>query len=304
METSRRVARGLFPGYDVEQDISWFDGTRPMDLASDGSTMVFVESWEAGAPHYVSYLRKTDGSAAVRLGDGDATGLSPDGRWVVLLPPGEPPCPVRLPTGPGEPRRVDARFVTRARFSPRWLPDGRRVLFTGVDEDGRWRVFLYDVESAETRWVTPVGFQLPHMAACVSPDGHRFVALDESEHAVACRLDGGAPVPIPAWTPADRMIQWTTDGNSLFVYRPGELPVTIAKLDLESGARAVWKALSPADAAGVRAVDRILVTPDGGSYVYNYIQRLSTLFAVAGIDARATAARGSRKASARKVPRS
>ena len=52
-------------------------------LSADGKTAVFTEQGEAGGPGYSVYLRKLDGSAPVRLGEGNALALSPDGKWVL-----------------------------------------------------------------------------------------------------------------------------------------------------------------------------------------------------------------------------
>jgi len=45
--------------------------------------MLIEEDGDGGGPNYSVYLRKTDGSAAVRLGEGRAIALSPDSAWVV-----------------------------------------------------------------------------------------------------------------------------------------------------------------------------------------------------------------------------
>ena len=70
------------------------------------------ESGEAGGTRYGVYLRPTDGAPAVRLGDGRAMALSPDGKWaaavpldpssrVDLLPTGADDTPYRLVTTEG-----------------------------------------------------------------------------------------------------------------------------------------------------------------------------------------------------------
>ena len=38
----------------------------------------------------------------------------------------------------------------------------------------------------------------------------------------------------------------------------------------------------PADPVGVDSIDRILITPDGKSYCYDYVRLLSQLFIVDG----------------------
>ena len=39
---------------------------------------------------YAVYVRNTDGSPAVRLGEGGATALSPDKKWVIIYTPSSP----------------------------------------------------------------------------------------------------------------------------------------------------------------------------------------------------------------------
>jgi hypothetical protein len=42
--------------------------------------MLFTEGGEGGGPKYAVYLRKTDGSPAIRLSEGNGLALSPDGE--------------------------------------------------------------------------------------------------------------------------------------------------------------------------------------------------------------------------------
>ena len=99
----------------------------------------------------VAYVRGMDGSPAVRLGEGTATALSPDKRWALVYR-GEPaPSLVLLPTGAGEekvlPRGPIAEYdAARSPFAAAFFPDGKRLIFRGM-EDGKPRhLFLQDVE--------------------------------------------------------------------------------------------------------------------------------------------------------------
>ena len=75
-----------------------------MDLTPDATTLLFDETGEGGGAAYGVYLRATDGSAAVRLGDGRGLALSPDVRWALSSPNASPAGLSLLPTGPGQPR--------------------------------------------------------------------------------------------------------------------------------------------------------------------------------------------------------
>src|SRR5262249_55577893 len=85
-DSTRLGIFALPPGETKERDLSWFDWSLVRDFSLDGKTVLFDESAEGGGPNYSVYLRKTDGSPAVRLGDGAAMAISPDGKWVISIP--------------------------------------------------------------------------------------------------------------------------------------------------------------------------------------------------------------------------
>jgi len=87
---SRRMDRviGLAPGERTERDLTWFSDVGLRDLSVDGRLILFTNFVVGTSTNYATYLRRTDGSPAVRLGEGDACAFSPDGKWVaaVLIP--------------------------------------------------------------------------------------------------------------------------------------------------------------------------------------------------------------------------
>jgi hypothetical protein len=84
-ETSRAEMKGHIAGDSQERELSWFDATLPADLSRDGQTLLFGEYGEAGGANYGVYVRGTDGSPAVRLGEGVAQALSSDGNWALCV---------------------------------------------------------------------------------------------------------------------------------------------------------------------------------------------------------------------------
>ena len=78
-------------------------------------------------------------------------------------------------------------------------------------------------------------------------------------------------------------VGWSSDGKTLLIYNPGDLPAKVEHLNLATGQLQPWKSLMPADAAGVTDLGPILITPDGKSYVYEYGRTLSDLYLVEGI---------------------
>ena len=55
------------------------------------------------------------------------------------------------------------------------------------------------------------------------------------------------------------------------------------RLDLATGRRDRWKAISPPDPVGVYGVPRLLLSADGESYVYAYVRLLDELYLVDGL---------------------
>ena len=79
-------------------------------------------------------------------------------------------------------------------------------------------------------------------------------------------------------------IQWSADGRSLFLTRPGELPARVQLLDLATGKKRPWKELMPADRVGVVRVYSVFVTPDGKSVAYDVARILtSDLYLASGL---------------------
>ena len=97
---------GLAPGEPKEKDLSWLDWSVPGSLSADGKMILFQESGEGGGPHYAVYLRNTDGSPAIRLGEGTGLSLSPDGQWALSRLNVVPSPLVLYPTGVGEMKQL------------------------------------------------------------------------------------------------------------------------------------------------------------------------------------------------------
>jgi hypothetical protein len=78
---SRFAVRGRGPGEAAERELNVFDRTALLDLSADGRHVLLSEWGSAAGRVSWTYLRATDGSDPVRLGQGDPLSLSPDGRW-------------------------------------------------------------------------------------------------------------------------------------------------------------------------------------------------------------------------------
>ena len=112
-----------------ERDLSWFDFSTLADFSLDGSEALFTETGEGGGATYAVYLRKTDGSPAVRLGDGLAFGLSPDAKTAASARVGDLQPIVLLPTGAGTLRELPADGISH--LAGYFMRDGKHFVFSG-----------------------------------------------------------------------------------------------------------------------------------------------------------------------------
>jgi hypothetical protein len=272
------LARG--PGEDKERELSWLDFSVVWDISSDGKMIAFSESGEGGGPNYSVFIRGTDGSPAIRLGDGTAQGISPDGKWVAALAgPGSNFQVVLLPTHTGEPKPIPSGKLTPSRVS--WFPDGKQILLTASEPGHGSRLFIQDIDGGTPRALSPEGYRSDRRG--VSPDGTRAWAFGPDRRAYIYPLAGGEPTPIAGFEPDDTPCEWGADGHSLYVYKRRELPAKIYLLDVTTGKRTLWRELAPADSAGVGYLSPASITRDGRAYVYNYTRVLSELYLVEGV---------------------
>jgi dipeptidyl aminopeptidase/acylaminoacyl peptidase len=271
----------LPPGETSEHDLSWLDRSTVADLSADGTMLLFNESGEGGGRGEAVYLRRTDGAAAVRLGEGWATSLSPDVKWALTIPPDGSRL-VLLSTGAEGSRPVTYPGIESVLAA--WaFPDGKTVLVQATAKSGgASRLYVGDLAGGAVRPVTPEG--VGSFGVTISPDGGVVTAVGPDRTASLYPADGnGIPKPIAGLSPGDVPIRFAGDGKALFVSRLDEVPATIFRLDFAARRKEVWKKLAPSDPAGVGAVRVIRVSADGRSYAYSYYQALDGLFLVEGL---------------------
>ena len=283
----RRELIGVTDSDSKEHELSWLDYSYPADLSADGKTLLFDEEGGGGALSYSKsgglsyavYIRKTDGSPAVLLGEGGARALSPDGKWVIAVTQDSPTQLKLLTTGAGEPKQLTNDSVNRG-FA-HWFPDGKRVLFSG-DEPGKGvRLYVYDMASGKSQPVTPEGVNGTRFV--ISPDSQWVAGIGPDQKGYLYSVTGGEPRQINGLNPGEQPITFSSDGRSLYIYQPGELPARVDRLDLQTGERVRWRQLMPSDPAGVENIGPILLTPDAKNCVYGYHRMLADLYLVEGL---------------------
>jgi eukaryotic-like serine/threonine-protein kinase len=274
---SRIGISGLGPGDTRERDLSWFDASRVYDISADGKTILFVELTYGQSRNPAIYLRKTDGSPAVRLGDGSRPALSPEGKWVVSIVSDGPRTTLTLlPTGTGEARMIGAPGMHYERVE--WFPGGERILFEGNELNRPARTFVQDLHAAEATALTPEGV----VASRVSPD-EKYATVAANGKLSLFPIQGGTSKQIADLEPGESVVQWSRDGRSLFLRKAtGAAALKITRLDIATGRRDLWKEFETLDPLGVQ-IGNVVMTPDGDAYAYSYQRDIATLYLAQGM---------------------
>ena len=274
---------GVVSGETTERDFSALDWSVLPLLSDDRKTVVFTEEGAGAGAGYSVYSRKLDGSPAVRLGEGLALAISPDGKWVLTcLMLSKPPQIVLLPTGAGEPRSFPNDSIDHAHFEEfaAFLPDGKRIVFVGHEPGRPTRVFVQDLTGGAARPVTPEGV----VASLLSPDGKSLLIRTSDKGFVLTPMEGGPSRAVPGLEPEDRPLRWASDGRTVFAGEARHaLPARVFRVDSETGRREVWREFRPADPAGITDVAPLAISADGKTIVFKYARALSELYIVEGL---------------------
>jgi hypothetical protein len=195
---------------------------------------------------------------------------------------------VLLPTGPGEPRPVDLHGLRAANTKGHWIAEGdgsASLVLLGRMGDEPTRLFRLPLDGdAEPVAVTPADFPLAPNGHQVSLDGRRVLARPAQGAAVEFSINGDGPRPVPGLLPSDLPLQFDRDGRHVYVQSGQTIPSPIYRVDTVTGERALWRELSPRDAAGVFTVDRVRMSADGSAYVYSIRRVVSSLELITGLE--------------------
>lgn len=263
----------------TEVDLSWHDFDIAKDISADGQRLLFEDASEASGSHYSVAIRNLDGTPPIRLGDGSAGGLSPDGKWAISVFTGEPERVELLPIGPGEPRPVPVIGLHIKNGSARFLADGTRITLNGNEAGHAVRCYIVDIDGGKRRPVTPEGVT----GIAVSPDGRYVLASSGVPGVVLYPADGGTPRTVPGVGSDFVPVQWSKDSSALYGYRAGEIPAKVYRIDIASGKKAVIQELLTPESVGVVAVSPVVVDHEASRFAYSYYQVLSTLYLVSGV---------------------
>jgi eukaryotic-like serine/threonine-protein kinase len=270
--------RGLAPGGKEERELGWFGWSILGDISRDGHKILFTEAGDAGGPNYTVFLRDTDGSPPSRIGEGDAMAVSSDGKWAITKPPKGGPLNL-VPTGAGESKPSTHDAVTYD--SVRWLPDGKRLLASGIETGHGARDYVIDLSTGDAKPITPEGISGVHL----SPDGRSTAVLGSDGKWGVWPLEGGGIRPIPGLDSAYYVVGWSPDGRSVYAVssRANDNTLKAHKVNIGTGKMELWKTFGEDAAAGTRGVWGLQLSSDGTAYAYAYREALSQAFVVTGL---------------------
>jgi Tol biopolymer transport system component len=272
-EESRGTMTMVEHGSNQERDLSWLSYSWGPRLSRDGSEMLFTDLSEESGNDYSVYVRKNDGSPAVRLsGGGYATDITPDGKWAMVILPDDPAARLQIvPVGPGQ-----ARVLHWGGIQPRWaewFPDGHRILLLASQSGQAEAVYLTDVDGSTPKQLSPGA---PPWGA-VAPDEQSFI-VDQNGGFVLRPMSDGSSKPIPGIQAEEFPIGWA-DSKHVFVQATIATGLRIYKVDVASGRRELWQTITPKDATGLRPMNTpTAITPDGRWMAFGCRTQLGQLY--------------------------
>jgi hypothetical protein len=274
----RRIGiRGMPPGGKEERELGWFDWSILGDLTPDGRKVLFDEEGHGGGLNYTVFVRGTDGSPPVRIGEGVSLAISPDAKWVITQPAKGGPLGL-VPTGAGEARQLTHDKVSYQ--GVRWLAGGKELLASGIEAGHGVRDYVIDVGNGDSRPITPEGVG----GVAPSPDGRSTAVLGPDGKWGIWPLDGTGRRPIPGLDSSFRVRGWSPDGESVYAVASRQLQKTgtVYRVNTVTGKMEVWRTFGEGLPAGSLSGGSYL-SGDGGAYVYLYAQTLSQVYAVRGM---------------------
>ncbi|HEX6789769.1 MAG TPA: hypothetical protein VF247_00535, partial [Candidatus Krumholzibacteria bacterium] len=271
----RRVMQVQAPGASQEQDMSFQELSEPIAMSRDGQTVIFTESGNSAGSNYQVCMRRTDGSPVVVLGEGGATDLSDDGRWV--LAGIFPNRVIAYPTGAGQPVELETSSIDLI-GDAHWMPGAKQALVVGGGANEASRVYLVDVNGGLPRALTDPGV----LVAYPSHDGTRMLLQASDLSWNLAGIDSGTTrTPAAGMRATDMFCDWQSNGRGVYVATQNLVPNLIEAVDVVSGTRRRVATLDP-KMPGVLYIRSIAIASDERAYAYGALTYISRLYTMEG----------------------
>jgi eukaryotic-like serine/threonine-protein kinase len=256
-------------------DLAWMDASVLMDLSDDAKSLLFTEvSYQQGRNPAI-YLRKTDGSPAVRLGWGNRPALSRDGKWVASIREDRDGSHLMLlPVGAGEARELGTAGIHYE--SVEWFPDGMRLLVTASQTGHAVRSWIANGEGGQLQPLTPEGVR----ATRISPTGKSYLIAGKGEIEVS-PMGGGAGTRLCDLQPNESIVRWSLDGRYVFLRQTDRRSIRVSRVDVGTGRKEPWRELKVPE-SGAEFYGRFLMSGDGKAYAGSFQHDLANLYLLNG----------------------
>lgn len=274
----RRETFAKAPGSEKYREISVFDYSVPAAIAQDGRHAVLVEQGEGGGPHYSVFLCSTDGSPPVRLGEGVASDISPDGKWVVGGTITVPSPLILFPTGAGEAKTFSNNGMDHQ--GAQFFRDGKRLFLLAREKGKGFRNWIMNVDGTSLRPVTAENETgtLCQDETCVNlvRDGVLF----------AKNIDSGSETRIRDIEAFKGLtfVSWSDEKGKAYFTSRENLVLAIWKVDVEKATKVPLYRIDIAASAGAVPVPFLTITHDGKYFVYSADRRNSDLYLLKGAE--------------------
>jgi hypothetical protein len=248
-----------------ERDLSWLDGSVIKSISADGKWILFGETREGGGKDGSIYVRKSDGSPAIKLGSGqEPLDISPDGKLVLVKMPSAKRITL-IPVGPGMPRAITPET---------W--DCKHGVFINQETVGVYcaepnqkpRLYSLNLNTLKTEPLTPPA-DLDN--GIVSEDGKQVLVSSGRIFHIYPENTTQSPLLSTLGNQDKAFLAW--NNNGLFTWNYDEFPPKISRIDSKTGKRELWKEIIPEDPTIIR-IDNIAMTKDARSYAYEYVRIL------------------------------
>jgi len=211
----------------------------------------------------------------VRLSDGYGFDLSPDKKWVLVWVPIVPVQYRLVPTGAADPKPMTTPNIRQPR-PVGFARNQQALICVGTTADNQPQMFATEWDGSNPRPVAPPGT----LSIAVSPNG-RF---DVRNHGAGLQLWDhmeNSGQSISHLEPNDIILAVSDDGHWIYLERLAT-PSVIQVLheNLQTGAMELVTEVTVDDMAGVAALNRVAITPDGKTIIFSYVRHLSELYSM------------------------
>jgi Tol biopolymer transport system component len=261
-------------GSKMERELEGLGSAINPRLTPNGAEVVLTDVSERSGSDYSVFAEKMDGGAPVRIGEGGyGTDVSDDGKWVLVVLPGEVMGKVQvIPVGAGEGKTLQWQGFQVS--SANWFPDGQHILLFGNPAGQTVGLYETDLKGTAPKMLVK---EAPEWAD-VMPDAENLLLLVDGT-LVQRSLKDGSEKKLRELEPGEVPVDWAKEPRQLFTRIVSPTEVRIDKLDLGSEKREKWQVFQPRNQQGsLLNVQQVSITPDGRWVIINYLDQLGRLY--------------------------